>query len=103
MNWIKRLFGREGTPPGGSNGDSGMISCQDALERLYEYLDQELDASWQERVQAHFDVCARCYPHLTFEKSFLDAVRNTEPSEGPPPELKGRILELLAEDGLEPT
>ena len=103
MKWIKRLFGREEMAPRGSNGDSGMISCHDALERLYEYLDEELDDSWQERVQAHFDLCSRCYPYLTFEKSFLDAVRNTKPSEGPPPELKGRILELLTKEGLEPS
>jgi anti-sigma factor (TIGR02949 family) len=103
MKWIKRLFGREAAGSNGSDGDSGMISCQDALERLYEYLDKELDDSWQDRVTAHFDVCSRCYPHLTFERTFLDVVRKTEPTEGPPEELKGRILELLAKEGLEPS
>jgi hypothetical protein len=92
MKWIKRLFGREAAGSNGSDGDSGMISCQDALERLYEYLDKELD-----------DSCSRCYPHLTFERTFLDVVRKTEPTEGPPEELKGRILELLAKEGLEPS
>ncbi|MBT3327835.1 MAG: hypothetical protein HN396_16545 [Gemmatimonadales bacterium] len=49
------------------------------------------------RVQAHFDVCQGCYPHLRLEGAFRDAVQRGAAGQGAPPDLKGKLLEALAE------
>jgi mycothiol system anti-sigma-R factor len=103
IDWFKRLLGSGvGSGPPGSNGKgedakAEMISCQEALSALYEYLDGELEGVTQERVKAHLDVCARCYPKLALEKSFLAAVKKAGGGEKAPPELKGKVLHLLKE------
>ena len=103
FDWFKRLLGsKSGARPPGSRGKgedpkAEMISCQEALSFLYEYLDGELEEVTHERIKAHFDVCARCYPRLALEKSFLAAVKRAGAREKAPPELKGKVLELLKE------
>ena len=74
-----------------------MISCRDALNLLYEYLDGELTDVPEEEVRAHFEVCQQCFPHLKLEESFLAAVHRCAERECAPTELRGRVLSLLAE------
>jgi anti-sigma factor (TIGR02949 family) len=59
-----------------------MISCAEALERLYEYLDGELTAHNAEEVRRHMEVCERCYPNVKFTTAFRDALHRA--SEGQP-------------------
>lgn len=82
-----------------SNVDPGRetLSCREALAAVYEYLDGALDPTDRDRVQAHFDVCSRCYPHLRLEESFRAAVRRAAGGEAAPAELKDRLKALLAE------
>ncbi len=112
MNWWKRLFGGgtgEHTGSGGNgaegNGSSGpapeMVTCQEALERLYEYLDGELVPTEEGQVEAHFRVCQRCYPHLQFERSFLSAVQGVSEDAEASDDLKSRVLETLRSEGLD--
>ena len=54
-----------------------MISCEDALHRIHEFIDGELEDVSSEQVKAHFDVCGRCYPHLQLEESFWDHATQT--------------------------
>lgn len=74
-----------------------MISCQDALKLIYEFLDGELDHVPEEEVRAHFDVCQRCFPHLRLEEAFRAAVKRACRGECAPPELRSRVAELLGE------
>jgi anti-sigma factor (TIGR02949 family) len=102
---LKRLFRNSSGKPGEGGGmpleGSGdgaaveMISCEEARAVLYEYLDGELEGLSYERVKAHFDVCARCYPKLSLEKSFLAAVERAGSGEKAPPELKTKVMGLL--------
>ncbi len=104
LAWLKRLIGEGGgeDPPGskgkGEDPKAEMISCEEALSVLYEYLDGELEDITHERVKAHFDICARCYPKLAMEKSFLAAVQKAGGGEKAPPELKGKVLNLLLKE-----
>ena len=72
-----------------------MISCEEALDRVYEFLDGELCADWTERVRVHVEICKKCYPSFNFERIFLDHIRDL----GLPPEratrLEARIREVL--------
>ena len=74
-----------------------MISCEEALRLVHDYLDGELERSSETSVKQHFDACERCYPHLNLESLFRDAVRRASSGESAPPALKARILGLLAE------
>jgi anti-sigma factor RsiW len=65
--------------PGGRAGDRAKLAarpltCREALDRLYEYLDGELGGAWDERVARHIDDCPPCRSRFRFERSFLDAV-----------------------------
>lgn len=89
--------GRSG-PDGG--GPPGGIGCEEALARVYEYLDGELDPGTQERIHRHLEICKRCYPYFDFERLFLDYVREKglragETSE----ELRRRVGSLLEQLG----
>ena len=95
-----------GTPPGGDGGgpDSAgegpeMIPCEEALARVYEYLDGELEGVTHEQVEAHFRICTRCYPHLKLENRFRDALHRAVEGQAAPPELKERVLALMEEEG----
>lgn len=79
-----------GSPPGG-------IDCEEALARVYEYLDGELAPELQERIHAHLEVCRRCYPVFDFERLFLDHVRE-KGLEEPADEGFRRELEMLLEE-----
>ena len=89
---LKALFGS-----GSSNGDAGMISCEDALRLVHEFLDGELEDASATEVKQHFDMCQRCYPHLHLETAFREAVRRASAGESAPPELKDKVSALLAE------
>lgn len=92
-----RAFFGGGSGADSMPGDVDMISCEDALRVVHEFLDGELDASADAEVKQHFDMCQRCYPHLHLETAFRDAIRRASAGETAPAELKDRIAAMLAE------
>lgn len=101
---LRKLFGSIG---GGGNhdGDDGvMISCDEAKTRLFEYLDGELPGISHEEVKRHVELCKECYPRFQFERHFLEALQAAEERGTASPELKDRILQVLAEEsGTDPS
>lgn len=101
MKWMddfRRLLHRlrrespEASLPGG-------LSCQHAIERVFEWLDGELGPDQSERVSEHLQTCARCYPQLVFESSFREAMARVPNDEAMPEDLEDRILEGLRAQG----
>ena len=76
-----------------------MISCQEAAEKVYEYLDGELDGATTEQVREHIEMCKRCYPYFNFERIFLDHIRSQGHRDEKSEALEGKVLEMLAEIG----
>lgn len=74
-----------------------MISCQDAVRVLYEYLDGELTDVPEDEVREHFEACRRCFPHLKLEEAFRAAVQRASRGECAPPELRAKLMSLLSE------
>lgn len=75
------------------------ISCQEALERLYEYLDGELTPESAEEVQRHVEVCDACYPEVKFTTQFRDALRRTARGQpGCPDSLRQKVGKLLDQE-----
>ena len=79
--------------------EPGGITCGQAAERLYEYLDSELDAEDAQAVREHLRVCEACYPRLAFEEAFRALVRRVEEGESAPDRLKAQVLEMLTREG----
>ena len=99
---FKRWMGSGGNGGGGCEAGHPVRSCEDALSRLYELLDGELDDVTSEQVAAHFEACRRCYPHLACERAFKAALQRAVEGRKAPPELKREVLSLLgdlADDG----
>ncbi len=101
LDRLKRLLGTPGlsAPPSGNGGGSPTckaITCMEAMARVQEYLDGELDGVSHEEVAHHFSVCQKCYPHLKLEERFRELLHRSQEEEGCPESLKEHVLELLA-------
>lgn len=101
---LKRLLGaaearREeaGEPTACTGVDA--ITCMEALEKLYEYLDGEMEGVSGEQVSKHLEICKNCYPHLQLEKSFREAVHRVQVGEVCPEEVKQKVMDSLMAEG----
>lgn len=93
---LRKLFGSIGGAE--SRDGDGMISCDEAKTRLFEFLDGELAEVSHEEVQRHIELCKACFPRFQFERHFLDVLQAAEERGAASPELKDRILKVLAEE-----
>ena len=93
---FKRLFGGGGDGGPEHNGSSEGMSCPDALRLVQEFLDGELDGVSHTDVEAHFEMCKRCYPHLRMERRFRAAVQRACADESAPPELRAQVLDMVS-------
>ena len=48
--------------------DVRTISCEEALRRLFDYLDAELAGESQREVEQHLERCRNCFSRLEFER-----------------------------------
>ncbi len=107
MNFIERLKRLLGAAEarreeaGGPTACTGTdaITCMEALEKLYEYLDGELEGASGEQVSRHLEICKCCFPHLQLEKSFREAVLRVQTGEVCPEEVKQRVMDSLMAEG----
>ena len=72
------------------------IDCEEALRRLFEYIDAELAGERQREVDHHLERCRSCFSRVEFEKRLKAHVGElgTEPVD---PALQQRILKVLDE------
>lgn len=70
------------------------LTCEEVLERLFPYLDRELDdAAWTE-IDRHLERCRGCFSRAEFERKLKAHVRGA--GERPAPEsLRARIKDLV--------
>lgn len=99
--FLASLGGNGARGRGDTGGGPEMISCDEALEYLFEYLDGELEDPTEEQVARHFDICRRCFPRLNFEKAFRDALRQVRRGERAPERVKQQVHQLLSQEGLD--
>lgn len=45
-----------------------MIACRDAVERLWAYLDRDIDRAREEELEQHLGLCRHCCGALEFAK-----------------------------------
>ena len=71
-----------------------VIDCEEALRRLFEYLDAELHAEPRHEMEQHLERCRGCFSRLEFEKR-LKAYTAELGREPVPPALEARIHHVL--------
>lgn len=81
-----------------------MISCSEAVEQLWEYLEREVAAERRAEIEQHLAFCRRCCGELEFAEELrrflVDASRPHLP-----PEVEGSLASFLAsleDDGTVP-
>jgi len=75
-----------------------MPTCQEVIDRLWDYLDSELPPEDMQAVADHLAECGRCYPQYRFEFAFLEALaRQREVARKPSDAWRGRLKAALAE------
>lgn len=72
-----------------------MMTCQEAVKRLYDYLDQELDNATSVQIEKHLELCRLCCDSFEFEKSMKKLVQDNCTGGKAPGILRDKILELL--------
>lgn len=51
------------------------ISCEEALKRMFEYIDRELHATRHDEMERHLAACRSCYSRLEFEQRLQQHIR----------------------------
>lgn len=87
---------------GAGEDSSAYNQCQEAVKRLTEFLDHELQPEEEEKVQHHLHECRGCFAAFHFEETLLHTIRERIEGVRAPAALREKILELIAEPGNEP-
>lgn len=77
--------------------NESSISCEDVIERLFDYLDRELDAPTSAEIERHLQRCHDCFSRAEFERRLRERLAATTPQRAPE-RLHRRIRALLNED-----
>ncbi len=70
--------------------------CEDAVGRIYEYLDGELDGATLTHIEVHLRRCSPCLEAYDFHAELRQVVRS-KCAQSMPPELRSRLLAMLAD------
>lgn len=74
-----------------------MLRCEDALARLWDFLDGELPPQDESAVQRHLELCNRCYPQYDFQRAYFEYVRRLHERHRAPQSLRRRLFRSLLE------
>jgi anti-sigma factor (TIGR02949 family) len=72
-------------------------SCRDTMDRLWEFIDRELQAGDRQRLEAHLAACQHCFPQYDFQRAYRAFVASCCRHDAPP-ELRRRIFMALLEE-----
>ena len=72
-----------------------MIDCQEAVRRMWTYLDQALEAQPTHELEAHLATCQRCCGELEFGRHVRRMVASGDGSARLPIDVRRRIEELI--------
>lgn len=70
------------------------LTCEEVIERLFDYLDRELDGQQAADIERHLHRCRDCFTRAEFEKRLRARVEATGTAAAPP-RLRRRIRDLI--------
>lgn len=80
-----------------SCGNPHETDCSEVLERVYEYLDGELDTHAFGKIQQHLDECGPCLSEYDLDVVLKKLVRRSCGGDCAPEELRTRIMLKIRE------
>lgn len=72
-----------------------MITCKEAVDRLWEYLDRNLRGLEQDELDEHLGVCRHCCGELEFAQKIRKMLQRPVRAEELPPEAQTQLDALL--------
>ncbi|GAC1453688.1 MAG: hypothetical protein PVSMB1_02350 [Gemmatimonadaceae bacterium] len=75
------------------------LDCDAVMRQLWDFLDGELTPRRMDAIREHLAVCARCYPQVEFERTFLAALARARRDHSNPDRLAERVLFALQGEG----
>jgi mycothiol system anti-sigma-R factor len=79
------------------------MDCHECLERLYPYIDRELEPSELDEVKAHIEDCGGCDSAFVRERVFLERLRGSATADVAPPAVRERLILRIRRDVGRPT
>lgn len=74
------------------------VTCREAIEQLWAYIDDELPQAEAGRIQDHLENCVGCHPHHDVQRAFHEFLKAHAGAQVPA-QLRRRVfLRLLAEE-----
>jgi anti-sigma factor (TIGR02949 family) len=58
---------------------SKLISCEEALRHVFDYVDNQLSGRNLQEVEDHIEKCRHCYDRVEFEKLLKARIKNINP------------------------
>lgn len=74
-----------------------MIDCRSVMERLWAFLDGELEPPNEAEMREHLRMCKRCYPKYDFQRAYFRMMEKLA-AEPTPPLVRRRVYEDLLTD-----
>jgi mycothiol system anti-sigma-R factor len=71
------------------------MTCEEAVKKLYEYIDKELDQDAMRQIDKHLEICHMCCDHFEFEKRMKSLVQENCFQNKAPKYLKSKIVDDL--------
>ena len=72
------------------------LSCEQAVDQFFAYLDRALLGEPLENLEAHLESCLSCCDKLAFSRQLDAFVRSRLPEDAVPASLEARIRQVLA-------
>ena len=69
------------------------LTCDEAIKRIFDFIDRELDGKSLDEFQKHITACRDCFDHTEFERLLKERIR-TMPR-GNTDALKERVKKLI--------
>jgi len=86
-----------------SCGEHHETPCSEVLEKVWLYLDNEIDETDCAAIKHHLDECSPCLRKFGIEQEVKALVARTCGSDHPPTDLKDRVRARLTEVRIETT
>lgn len=78
-----------------SRSGSSPVNCDEVIEKLFEFLDRELDESTRHEMESHLQTCRGCFSRAEFERRLRARVAELAEVKAPD-SLRRRVLVLTA-------
>jgi mycothiol system anti-sigma-R factor len=80
---------------GERSDDASLDDCEHVLERVYEFLDNELDAATSDAIRHHLAMCEPCLERFDVEEALKSLVHRRCGGDVAPQHLRSKIVSQM--------